>query len=97
MQMMVIEFARNVLGYEDANSREMDEKTEHNVYCYILEDEKREKFNLDYIYHKLGISEEDAKELREREMSFQKMVTGKRMALGEIREAIGNEVYTVDA
>ena len=67
------------------------------VYCYILEDKKREKFNLDYIYHKLGISEEDAKELREREMSFQKMVTGKRMALGEIREAIGNEVYTVNA
>lgn len=26
MQMMVIEFARNVLGYKDANSREMDEK-----------------------------------------------------------------------
>ena len=31
MQMMVIEFARNVLGYADANSREMDEKTPHNV------------------------------------------------------------------
>ena len=26
MQMMVIEFARNVLGYKDANSREIDEK-----------------------------------------------------------------------
>ena len=31
MQMIVVEFARNVLGYEDANSRELDEKTEHNV------------------------------------------------------------------
>ena len=31
MQMMVVEFARNVLGYADANSREMDEKTKHNV------------------------------------------------------------------
>ena len=31
MQMMVIEFARNVLGYKDANSREMDEQTPHNV------------------------------------------------------------------
>ena len=39
MQMMVIEFARNVLGYEDANSREMDEKTEHNVID-IMEDQK---------------------------------------------------------
>lgn len=31
MQMMVIEFARNVLGYSDANSREMDDMTPHNV------------------------------------------------------------------
>lgn len=39
MQMMVIEFARNVLGYVDANSREMDEKTPHNVID-IMEEQK---------------------------------------------------------
>uniref|UniRef100_A0AB33JF28 CTP synthase n=5 Tax=unclassified Prevotella TaxID=2638335 RepID=A0AB33JF28_9BACT len=39
MQMMVIEFGRNVLGYSDANSREMDEKTEHNVID-IMEEQK---------------------------------------------------------
>lgn len=39
MQMLVIEFARNVLRYEDANSREMDEKTSHNVID-IMEDQK---------------------------------------------------------
>ena len=39
MQMMVIEFARNVLGYCDANSREIDEKTTHNVID-IMEDQK---------------------------------------------------------
>ena len=31
MQMMAIEFARNVLGYADANSTEMDPHTTHNV------------------------------------------------------------------
>lgn len=31
MQCMVIEYARNVLGYEDAHSVEMDVKTTHNV------------------------------------------------------------------
>ena len=31
MQCIVIEYARNVLGYEDANSAEMDVKTKHNV------------------------------------------------------------------
>lgn len=39
MQMMVIEFARNVLGLADANSREMDENTPHNVID-IMEDQK---------------------------------------------------------
>lgn len=31
MQMMVVEFARNVLGYQDANSSEMDAETTHPV------------------------------------------------------------------
>ena len=39
MQMMVIEFARNVLGYMDANSREMDEHTPHNVID-LMEEQK---------------------------------------------------------
>ena len=39
MQMMVVEFARNVLGYADAHSREMDEKTPHNVID-IMEEQK---------------------------------------------------------
>ena len=39
MQMIVIEYARNVLGLLDANSREMDESTPHNVID-IMEDQK---------------------------------------------------------
>ena len=39
MQMMVIEFARNVLGYKDANSCEMDAQTPHNVID-IMEEQK---------------------------------------------------------
>lgn len=39
MQMMVVEFARNVLGYSDANSVEMDSKTTHNVID-MMEDQK---------------------------------------------------------
>ncbi|MBP3766708.1 MAG: CTP synthase [Prevotella sp.] len=39
MQMMVIEFARNVLGYKDANSVEMDDKTPHNVID-MMEEQK---------------------------------------------------------
>ena len=39
MQMMVIEFARHVLGYKDAYSAEMDEQTPHNVID-IMEEQK---------------------------------------------------------
>lgn len=39
MQCLVIEFARNVLGYADANSIEINEKTKHNVID-IMEEQK---------------------------------------------------------
>ncbi|MDE6330558.1 MAG: CTP synthase [Muribaculaceae bacterium] len=39
MQCMVIEFARNVLGLDDANSTEMDTKTPHNVID-LMEEQK---------------------------------------------------------
>ena len=39
MQMMVIEFARNVLGYKDANSIEMDATTQHPVID-LMEEQK---------------------------------------------------------
>jgi CTP synthase len=39
MQMMVIEFARNVLGYQDANSSEMSASTKHPVID-LMEEQK---------------------------------------------------------
>ena len=64
------------------------------VYCYVLEEEKRNKLNLDYILSKLQITQEQAEEFREKEKSFQKQVTGKHKSMGEIRAAIGT--YCVD-
>ena len=42
MQAMVIEFARNVLGYDDAHSTEMDGATQHNVID-LMEEQKNVK------------------------------------------------------
>ena len=39
MQMMVIEYARNVLGYKDANTREVDPKSKH-IVIDIMESQK---------------------------------------------------------
>ena len=37
MQVMVIEYARNALGYEDANSTEFAPESEHPVICLLEE------------------------------------------------------------
>ena len=39
MQMMAVEFARNVLGYANAHSKEMDEKTPHPIID-LMEEQK---------------------------------------------------------
>ena len=42
MQMAIVEFARHVLGYEDANSIELDPKTTHPVIALMPDQEKVE-------------------------------------------------------
>lgn len=66
------------------------------IYCYLLENEKRNTLNLDLILQKLNIDQFDAEQYRKQEMSFQKYVTGKKMSMAEIRDAIGYPVYTVE-
>jgi CTP synthase len=44
MQTMSIEFARNVLGYADANSTEIDDTTTHNIVDIM--DEQKDVLNL---------------------------------------------------
>ncbi len=65
------------------------------VYCYLLEDEKRNTLNPDLIFDKLGIGPAEAEQYRREEMKFQKYVTGKRLSMAEIRESIGQPVYTL--
>lgn len=62
------------------------------VYCYVLENEKRSKLNLDLILEKLAVTEKEAEAYREQEMGFQKFVTGNHKAMGELREAIGKKL-----
>ena len=63
------------------------------LYCYLLEDEKRNKFNYDLIMNELGITQEEAREYRLKEQKFQEEVTGKRLSMPQLRELIGGAVY----
>ncbi len=62
------------------------------LYCYVLENKKREKLDLSAMAQELGLTVEEQEACRAREMEFQKFVTGSRKSMGEIREAIGNQV-----
>ena len=63
------------------------------IYCYLLEDEKRNCIDLERVLDRLEITQKDAENYREQEMDFQKFVTGKRKAMGELRDMIGGEIY----
>lgn len=59
------------------------------VYCYLLEDEKRNKLDLDRILEELEITEAEAEELRREEADFQSFVTGKSASMAVMRDLIG--------
>ena len=87
----------NIIDYEWVFDKQVEtrEIAFRAVYCYLLENTKRDKLNLDLILQKLGITEENAAFFRQQEMYFQKYVTGKRLSMGEIRDAIGQPVYSI--
>ena len=62
------------------------------LYCYRLEDRKRERFDPRPLFGKLGLSEKDIASLLEEEKAFQKYVTGDRKSMVEIWKAIGRKV-----
>lgn len=80
-----------IIDYEWTFGKEVDVKelAFRAIYCYLLEDEKRNKLNVDLILEELGITEADADYYREQEMDFQKFVTGQRRSMAEIRNLIG--------
>lgn len=59
------------------------------VYCYLLENKKREKLDVLRVLQELGLNEKDAEAIKEQEAEFQKFVTGQRMAMTQMRDLIG--------
>lgn len=62
------------------------------IYCYLLEDKKRNKISLDLILDKISLSHEAAGLLKEDEAIFQKKVTGKYRSMQELRDMIGRKI-----
>lgn len=64
-------------------------------YCYLIGAQKRRDISFRLMEKYLGIQALQLDSWLEKESSFQKQVTGQRMSMTEIRDAIGNEVYPV--
>lgn len=83
-----------VIDYEWTTCEAVEDKeiAFRAVYCYLLEEDKRNEIDLDYVMHKIGVTREEAEAYRKKEELFQKKVTGKRKSMGEIRAGIGTRL-----
>lgn len=83
----------NLIDYEWCRETDIaiKETAYRAIYCYILEDAGRKVINLDRIRERLELSKAASDEIEADEMKFQKMVTGKYKALGELRESFGHK------
>jgi len=81
----------NLIDYEWTFGKQISTKelAFRAVYCYLLEDQKRNRLNLDEILKELEITDEEADEYRMQEQLFQKYVTGNMKSMAEIRDMIG--------
>jgi hypothetical protein len=83
-----------LLDYEwtFANSVPIKELAFRAAYCYILEDEKRSKLDRNRLLQELSITEEEAQLYQEKEIEFQKFVTGNRKSMAHIRNLFGYQL-----
>ena len=84
-----------LIDYEWTFDRVIDTKALafRAIYCYVLENERRNALELDRILDRLDITENEARQYREQEREFQKYVTGQKLSMGEIRNLLGGEIY----
>lgn len=83
-----------LIDYEWTFDKVMDprELAFRAVYCYMLENEKRRSPDMNWLLEKLGISEDQAQELRDREREFQQYVEGGIVSMAVLREIIGRKL-----
>ena len=88
-----------LIDYEWTFGKQVDTKelAFRALYCYLLEDEKRNRSNLDLVMREMNVTDEEAEEYREQEKAFQRFVTGHHRSMREIRDLIGHKCYKREA
>lgn len=88
-----------LIDYEWTEEKEIDtrELLHRALYFYIISSEKRKKLKEELIIKNLGFDEETFERIAEKEQYFQQHVTGNRMAMTEMRNAIGQTMLSAEA
>lgn len=84
-----------LIDYEWTLNRQVDTKeiAFRSLYCYLLENEKRSRMNMERALNYIGIPMQEIEEYQEKEAAFQKQVMGKRLSMSQIRELLGQQVF----
>ena len=84
-----------VIDYEWTMEKQIDTKeiAFRSLYCYLMENEKRNKFEMEWAIKYLGIKLEDIPDYQEKEVLFQKEVMGRRMSMAQLIKIIGGKVF----
>ena len=85
-----------LIDYEWTFDKSMDPRrlAFRALYCYLLEDKRREKLDMGRALQELCLTWSEAECLKEQEMDFQKFVTGGRLSMAQIRELTGGGILT---
>lgn len=67
-----------------------------SLYCYLLENAKRNVCDKEWMMQYLGILPEDILKYQKKEVKFQESVMGNRMSMAQLIQFIGGKVYNVD-
>ena len=79
--------------YEKVDTKEIAFRS---LYCYLLENAKRNVCDKEWALQYLGIIQEEISEYQKKEAKFQESVMGKRMSMAQLIQVIGGKVYNVD-
>lgn len=87
-----------VIDYEWTLYEKIDTKeiAFRSLYCYLLENNKRNICDKEWAYEYLGIRPEEIGEYQKKERRFQESVTDSRMSMAQLINVIGGKVFHVE-
>ena len=87
-----------VIDYEWTFEKKIDTKeiAFRSLYCYLLENGRRNQCDKEWMIQYLGIQPEEVEEYQKKEIMFQKSVMGDRKSMAQLIQNIGGKIFNVD-